>query len=279
MPNLFRFLFAGVVAGGATMVARSYLEQKPPGAPALWERTNHRGETISLLAGPAVTAGMTAGALVGGAGVSGAIASLGGGAFGLHDDLAEDTSVRTKGLKGHLGALAQGELTTGGLKVLGIGATAFVSSCGLNLPRKGRNAFDIVVDTALIAGTANFINLLDLRPGRAIKFVGASATLLAMAGANATAGALVGTCAGIARNDLSEQDMLGDGGANAFGALLGHTFAARGSRPVRIVGLGAIVALTLASEKVSFSKVIAQTPWLNRIDMLGRRAPVTTESN
>ena len=35
--------------------------------------------------------------------------------------------------------------------------------------------------------------------------------------------------------------------------------------------LGTVVALTAASEKISFTKVIAGNPVLNRIDMLGRR--------
>jgi hypothetical protein len=34
-----------------------------------------------------------------------------------------------------------------------------------------------------------------------------------------------------------------------------------------------VVGLTAASEKVSFTKVIARTPALNKLDMLGRRPP------
>jgi hypothetical protein len=66
--------------------------------------------------------------------------------------------------------------------------------------------------------------------------------------------------------------MLGDAGANALGAMLGVA-AAGLSRPARIVLLAGIAGLTAASEKVSFTKVIARTPALNWLDMLGRRAP------
>jgi hypothetical protein len=64
--------------------------------------------------------------------------------------------------------------------------------------------------------------------------------------------------------------MLGDAGANALGALLGAS-AAGLSRPARIALLAGIAGLTAASEKVSFTKVIARTPALNWLDMLGRR--------
>jgi len=64
--------------------------------------------------------------------------------------------------------------------------------------------------------------------------------------------------------------MLGDCGANALGAMLGAA-AAGLPRPARIILLAGITALTAASEKVSFTKVIEQRPALRRLDMLGRR--------
>ncbi len=64
--------------------------------------------------------------------------------------------------------------------------------------------------------------------------------------------------------------MLGDTGANALGALLGLAATRLGRRP-RLAVLAGLVALNAASEYVSFTKVIAGNPVLNRIDMLGRR--------
>ncbi len=70
--------------------------------------------------------------------------------------------------------------------------------------------------------------------------------------------------------------MLGDAGANALGAMLGAAAAGSLPRSARAGLLAGIVALTVASEKVSFTKVIEATPALRRLDMLGRRpAPVT----
>jgi hypothetical protein len=65
--------------------------------------------------------------------------------------------------------------------------------------------------------------------------------------------------------------MLGDAGANALGALLGAAAARSLPRRARLALLAGIAALTVASEKVSFTKVIAASPPLNWLDMLGRR--------
>jgi len=64
--------------------------------------------------------------------------------------------------------------------------------------------------------------------------------------------------------------MLGDAGANAFGALLGLATAATLPRPARLAVLAGIVGLTLASEKVSFTAVIESHPVLRRLDEWGR---------
>jgi hypothetical protein len=73
--------------------------------------------------------------------------------------------------------------------------------------------------------------------------------------------------------------MLGDAGANALGALLGAAAARSLPRRARLGLLAGIAALTVASEKVSFTKVIAASPPLNWLDMLGRRpAPAAPAS-
>lgn len=274
-----RFVLAGAVAAAATVLARRTLEEKVAagglGGPSTWTRTNHRGEPISLLEGPAVTAGLVAGAVAGGGRAPGAkaFATAAAGAFGLVDDLTEDTSERTKGFRGHLGALRKGRLTTGGLKILGISGSALLASAA-GTPRTARTAFghlvDIGLNGAIIGGTANLVNLFDLRPGRALK-AGAAASLPAVAGGAGATGAVLGAAVAAAPGDLGERDMLGDGGANALGALVGSRVAFGAPRAVRWAALAGVVGLMAASEKVSFSKVIADTEWLNRIDMLGRR--------
>jgi hypothetical protein len=65
--------------------------------------------------------------------------------------------------------------------------------------------------------------------------------------------------------------MLGDTGANSAGALLGTALVQRTGRRGRWAALAVLTALTLASEKVSFTRVIESTPGLRELDALGRR--------
>ncbi|GAB3099480.1 hypothetical protein GCM10027054_29740 [Isoptericola nanjingensis] len=273
-------LRGAVVAAAGTALARRALDTDPPGGAARWTRTNHRGEPVSMLDGPAVAAGLVAGTLAAGGGrerAGAALATAGAAAFGLVDDLAEDTSTRVKGLRGHLGALAEGRLTTGGLKVLGIGATALVGAA-VGTRRTGGAAghlLDVAVNGALVAGTANLLNLLDLRPGRALKASAALSLPVAGGTAGAATGVVLGAAAVAAPGDLAERDMLGDGGANALGALVGAQWAFGAPRAVRLAALASVVGLTLASERVSFSAVVERTPWLRAADGWGRRPAAT----
>jgi hypothetical protein len=265
---------AGVTAAGAARLAYSALRQRPPGGQKTWSRTNHRGEPVTLLEGPAVAVGAVAGVLAGlrSAGVRASLAMAVGGAgaaaFGTYDDLAGSGDRR--GFGGHLGALRRGEVTTGAVKLGGIGATGIISAA-----LAGGSPADVVINAGLVAGGANLLNLFDLRPGRAIKVAVASGALITAGGALTSTAALtplppVAAALALLPEDLGERAMLGDAGANALGAMLGA--AATGlPRPARIALLAGIAGLTAASEKVSFTKVIERTPALHWLDMLGRR--------
>lgn len=280
-----RWAGAAVVAAVTTTVARRVLDDRPPWGAERWTRQNHRDEAVSMLEGPALTLGLVAGASVAGLGparcAATVIATGAAGAFGILDDLTEDVSTRTKGLRGHLAAAARGHLTTGAVKVVGIGAAGMLAALVGSDPTatRGRRAADVLVDGALIAASANLVNLLDLRPGRALKAgVASAAGLVLVAPGGAATAAVLGAAAAAAPGDLAERDMLGDGGANALGALLGSQLAFGASRAVRASVLAGVVALTVASERISFSRVIADTPWLHRVDMWGRRPPARSNA-
>jgi UDP-N-acetylmuramyl pentapeptide phosphotransferase/UDP-N-acetylglucosamine-1-phosphate transferase len=292
---------AAALAGGATAAAAaggaySLLRRYPPAGEKTWVRTNHRGEPLTLLEGPAVPLGAVAGAAVtglvlGGAGARRslwpmAVAGLGALGFGVLDDLRG--SAKRRGLRGHLGALAHGEVTTGTVKLAGLAATGLAAalldgalSDGGRLLSDRAAPVDVAVNSGLIAGGANLLNLFDLRPGRAAKVALLSAALIAAGGATgrdrerlaalAAVAAPAGAVLALLPEDLGERAMLGDAGANALGALLGAAAARSLPRPARIGALGAVAVLTVASERVSFTRVIAATPPLHWLDMLGRR--------
>jgi UDP-GlcNAc:undecaprenyl-phosphate GlcNAc-1-phosphate transferase len=269
---------AGAVLGAVTTrAAYALLTRRPPRDEKLWLRTNHRGEPVTLLEGPAFVAGaVTAVAVAPGVPARMRVAAVfaGGaaGALGAYDDLAG--SGDSRGFKGHLSALARGEVTTGAVKILGIGVAGLVAAA-LAGTRGRSTPADVLINGALIAGGANLLNLFDLRPGRAIK-VGALAALPGTLSGSAVVAAPLGAAVALLPEDLGERAMLGDAGANALGALLGLS-AARLPRPVRLGLLAGVTALNAASEVVSFTKVIQATPALRRLDQLGRR-PVVPEA-
>lgn len=308
-----------VGAGIGVCASLGYVLRRKRIKASQWERTNFHGVTVSLRGGVAMAGASVASAAVASAlsdqpraALGGVVASLGGGLAGYIDDVdqgAHDGGKVAKGLKGHLGALAHGQVTTGVIKIAGIGASALAASAlvGSKATSVGGKVADLALNTVLIAGTANLANLLDLRPGRALKATvlvatplsyfscaaaktpasgasvtsatpaaasakpvspasasGASAQRLLASGLNAAAiTALV--------EDLQETTMLGDTGANAAGALLGTSLAANDSWKLRLGTTLGVVGLILASEKVSFSKVIAANPALNWLDQLWRR--------
>jgi UDP-N-acetylmuramyl pentapeptide phosphotransferase/UDP-N-acetylglucosamine-1-phosphate transferase len=247
-----------LVAAGA-LAARVALRaaRRAPQADVL-DRTNYRGRSVTLTGGPALAA-----------------------AVGMYDDVVgQRPEHKAKGFRGHLSALGEGRVTSGLVKIAGVGATGLAASALLAPDRRaGRPArggrrigvADLLLGAGVVAGTANLFNLLDLRPGRTLK----AGLLLAGPLLPGPAGGLVagpaGAAAGLLPADLDEQIMLGDAGANALGALLGVALAAR-TGPVGRAGiLAAVAALTAASEKVSFTRVIASTPGLRELDALGRR--------
>jgi UDP-GlcNAc:undecaprenyl-phosphate/decaprenyl-phosphate GlcNAc-1-phosphate transferase len=241
-----------------------------------WTRRNHAGAEVTLAEGPVAILAMLAGLLVPGAVPGGsatvrgavALAATGSGAVGAYDDL-RGTS-QAKGFRGHLAALLSGTLTSGAVKVAGVGLSAAAASLLLGRTSGAGVAIrlaDRLMDTVLIAGMANFTNLCDLRPGRAAKVTLALAAGLVGVGA----APVLGAAAGCLPSDLREKSMLGDCGANALGAAVGTVAAARLPRPAKLAALLAVVGLNLASERISFTAVIDRTATLRWLDQLGRR--------
>jgi len=162
-------------------------------------------------------------------------------AIGLADDLLSGPE---RGVRTHLRA----GVTTGTLKALAIPVYGLARTRSLS--------------GALLVGlTANFLNQLDTRPGRALK---AYLALAPIVRAPLVPAVLV------APYDLREMTMLGDAGSNALGAMLGLSSVDRLTGRGRKLAIGGLAGLNLLGELRSLGELIERSPLLSKLDRLGR---------
>jgi UDP-GlcNAc:undecaprenyl-phosphate/decaprenyl-phosphate GlcNAc-1-phosphate transferase len=207
-----------------------------------------------------------------------AVYALGVAALGLIDDtLAEDRASMSgpaarpirRGWRGHGRAALRGELSTGALKAIGsLGLALFAMSFeGLSKPR-----WLLAVGVLVLA--TNAFNLLDLRPGRAIKafvLLGAGLTLGSLDPRPLWSLGLFAAPALVAGlYDLRERAMLGDTGANVLGALAGLWLVLTLSGTGQLIALALLVTITLYGELRSISALVERTPGLRALDSWGR---------
>lgn len=214
--------------------------------------------------------------------------------LGLLDDVLG--SREASGLRGHFRLLfRQRRLTTGACKALGGGLVAlFLSACLVNagqgvasqgiasITRLSGHAllpylFDLAGNTLIIALSANAVNLLDLRPGRAIKgYLTTAVVILFLAGSPAAAGVTVPVMAAAAAclpSDVRGRAMLGDTGANLLGLSLGLAAAAGLPPGLRAGYFGFLVLFHIYTEKYSLTRTIERVGVLRFLDQLGRPVP------
>lgn len=188
--------------------------------------------------------------------------------LGTVDDMAGTGDHR--GFRGHLAALASGQVTTGLFKLLGGAAVALV----VVHPLVGDHLGRLLADAALVALAANLGNLLDRAPGRATKSGLAAFAVLAALGsvrpALAGVAVVVGAALALLGDELRERLMLGDAGANALGAALGFGAVASTGPATRTALLLAVLLLNAVGEVASFSRVIEAVGPLRRLDEAGR---------
>jgi UDP-GlcNAc:undecaprenyl-phosphate/decaprenyl-phosphate GlcNAc-1-phosphate transferase len=245
-------------------------------------RTNVSGRRVpAVLGGPLVLAGLFALAGIavavalgwehvdtGAPGVALTIVVVVLALAGSMDDRRGDETDR--GFSGHLQALRKGRLTGGILKI--VAGALGGGLAGLLL--YGDDVAAAAATLLLVALGANAINLFDRAPGRAGKVALLLATPLVAfgdAGWAMSAAGLVGALVACLPFDLGERAMLGDAGANPLGGAIGLGLALSLGGTGRWVAVAVLLALNLASEHWSFSTLISSTPWLNRLDQLGRR--------
>ncbi len=187
--------------------------------------------------------------------------------MGLIDDLMGNRS--TLGLRGHIKSLLKGKLTTGGLKAVVGGLISLLIGSLFSL-----DIIEIIVNALIIALFTNLINLLDLRPGRAIKGFLLLSILFIAIGLSAEIRVIlissVAYAAAYLPQDIKAKSMMGDVGSNALGAILGIATAAGYNITVKYIILGLLILTHIITEKYSLTKIIEKNPVLNYFDKLGR---------
>lgn len=188
--------------------------------------------------------------------------------LGLADDAFSSAS---RGLRGHLRATLRGEFSTGALKAVGIAGLALGTTYGAY----GDDDARWLASALVLTLATNLFNLVDLRPGRAVK-----AYLLVVAGCAvlawdealfqgmSTFTAVVVVCGLF---DLRERGMLGDTGSNAIGAAAGVWLVGTlDSTSGLLLAAAVLLALTAYGEFRSISAFVERTPGFRHLDSLGR---------
>ncbi len=245
-------------------------------------RTNYQGEIIPCGMGVVFVAfGLPIAALaavhtVAGWGLFVVIAGFG--ILGFLDDRYGARGIG--GFKGHFRALLkEHRLTTGALKAIGGGVFSLLAGwlalqanprfwLGFGFEVGVREVvLTVLINAGLIALSANAVNLLDTRPGRALKVWGtALALFLAFSLLHEPLAywsfwfvivAVGGVAAVYFWRDLGARSMMGDVGSNTLGAALGYACAAADLTPWGKIGmLAVLLAFNLFCEKYSVSRLL-----------------------
>lgn len=200
-----------------------------------------------------------------------AAAVAGFGILGLLDDVYGTRAVG--GFRGHLGLLKQGKVSTGLLKAAGGG---LIGLC-LGILIAGHDHAMGLVNGLLISLAANTLNLLDLRPGRAVSCFWMGVLALASARFRMQSDwreltPVLVPAVWLTILDRSARVMLGDAGSNALGAVLGLALACTLGPPSKLLLIALMVAVNIYSEKHSISKLIEGNRLLSSVDrLLGER--------
>ncbi|HZK35142.1 MAG TPA: hypothetical protein VFD33_07520 [Bacillota bacterium] len=186
---------------------------------------------------------------------------------GLIDDLLGVSS--TKGLMGHLKGLTKGEFSTGILKAIaGLVIGAVVAYFNYS------SIFGFFMDILIFSLSVNFINLLDLRPGRAAKAYFLFTVCLLFISGFSEAWVILPVYIGLffyLNGEMEEEYMLGDTGASLLGGTCGYYSVLTLSMGNKAVLGFLLVVLHITTEYWSLSVVIEKIPTLRRLDRLGRK--------
>ncbi|MFB0841960.1 hypothetical protein [Paenibacillus oleatilyticus] len=210
---------------------------------------------------------------------------------GLLDDLLGEREI--KGLRNHwktwseqrritTGIVKAGTALVAGVLILLPEADMFHSGSGTTLTSDSLTLWFLPFKLLLILLATNAVNLLDVRPGRALKGFFVSLLLLVWLASWKESGTEAGwnvwrllvpltIGAGMfAGTDLRGKAMLGDTGANMLGFALGVGFAMLTPVSVQVAALAVLAALHAITWRRSLSVIIERHALLRWLDQAGR---------
>ena len=271
-------LLAGAVGlvAAALLAALVSLSEAPVGV----VRHNYAGRRVPVVLGlvlvaaavPAAVIGARAGDRVAALGLRGDVLLAAVMVLWVVGALDDAFGGPVRGLRGHLGSLLRGRPTTGVLKLIaGVGAAVVL---GMAL---GGGAVRVAASVVLMAVATNVWNALDVVPGRALKWgLVALIPLVALSWRGdygVVAAAMAGAAAAVLPFDLAERGMVGDAGSNPLGLVIGAGLAAPAIPTAGVVVAAAAgLALQLAAETVTISRLIEAVAPVRWFDRLGRRS-------
>ncbi|MFW5648571.1 MAG: glycosyltransferase [Candidatus Alkaliphilus sp. MAG34] len=186
---------------------------------------------------------------------------------GLIDDLTGNRD--TLGFRGHIKSLLGRKLTTGGLKAIVGGLISLLIGSFFSY-----HVIEILVNALIIALFTNLINLLDLRPGRAIKGFLLISILFIFIGLISETRIIIISFIAYAiaylPQDIKAKSMMGDVGSNALGVVLGIAAVTSYGIIIKYIMLGLLVLIHIITEKYSLTVIIKKNSVLNFFDELGR---------
>jgi UDP-N-acetylmuramyl pentapeptide phosphotransferase/UDP-N-acetylglucosamine-1-phosphate transferase len=188
------------------------------------------------------------------------------GVLGLADDVFTGAS---RGWRGHGAAVLKGSFSTGALKAAGtVGLALYYAS--LTQPDDQR----FLLSALVIVLMTNAFNLIDLRPGRAVKAFVLLMVALAIGsddlGPLKALGPFVAPILVVGVYDVRERAMLGDTGSNVIGAVAGIVMVALLSDLKLAIAAGLLIAFTAYGEFRSISAFVERTPGFRHLDSIGR---------
>jgi UDP-GlcNAc:undecaprenyl-phosphate GlcNAc-1-phosphate transferase len=272
------FLHGGAGAVAALLVALAAMRSTRLSA------VNHRGRRLPVVLGVALMAGFTASLgprVLGWGPEARRTGSVLIGAFlvflaGLYDDLRD---TRSRGLLKQLAPLLRGRVSPGAVKFLAATAAATLVAAELN----DHGTLALVLGIPVMAGASNAVNLLDVRPGRALKYFLPAALILGLVGRGTgyavVAAAGIGPAVVLFPFDLRERAMLGDAGSNLLGFVLGIGLYQTLREVGLAIALATILALHALAETVTLSSIIRGVGPLRWFDDLGCYEPPGSSDN